>query len=133
MAKSEWLEVLGWGKEELSDLRLVAYSYVKEGIYDIALTFFDALAILSQENPYDLQMAGALYLQVGNSLKALDLLDRALKLDPTHLPSRLNRAKALFALGGNYRKRAMEEAAALSQSESEEVASQAKALLLSHR
>lgn len=47
----DWKEVLGWKNEELDDLRFVAYSYIKEGIYDVALTFFDALSILSPPPP----------------------------------------------------------------------------------
>src|SRR5271156_718616 len=94
-----WKEVLGWENEELDDLRFVAYSYIKEGIYDVALTFLDALSILSPPTSYDLQTLGALHLQLGNGLKALDYLDRALKSDPVHAQTQLNRAKALFMLG----------------------------------
>lgn len=127
---SQWLSILGWGTEELDDLRHVGYSYIKQGIYDIALTFFDALAILSPPNAYDLQTLGALHLQLGNSLKALDYLDRALKLAPEHLPTRLNRVKALFALGQKYRRQGLQEASELQLCSDESIAAQARALVL---
>jgi tetratricopeptide (TPR) repeat protein len=131
MSRIHWTEILGWGKEELDDLRYVAYSYIKEGIYDVALTFFDALAVLETPTAYDLQTIGALHLQVGNGLKALDYLDRALKLDPAHLPTQLNRAKALFMMG--YKRQGIVQAMELEKSEEKEIASQASALILSYR
>jgi tetratricopeptide (TPR) repeat protein len=127
----DWLEVLGWGNEEMSDLRSVAYSYIKQGGYEVALTFFDALAVLSPPLPYDLQTTGALHLQLGSGLKALDYLDRALKIDPDHLLTKLNRAKALFMLG--YKRQALAQALELEQCEEKEIASQASALVLAYR
>lgn len=131
MSKINWLEVLGWGKMELDDLRYVAYSYIKQGVYDVALTFFDALSVLTSPSVYDLQTIGALHLQIGNGLKALELLDRALQLDPSHLPTKLNRAKTLFMLG--YKRQGLLQTAELEHSTSPEIASQAKALSLSYR
>ncbi len=55
MSQADWLSILGWGKEELEDLRFVGYSYVKQGKYDIATTFFEALCILDPESVYDVQ------------------------------------------------------------------------------
>ncbi len=130
MGENRWLEILGWSEEELSDLRFVAYSYIKQGIYDVALTFFDALAVLEEPNPYDLQTVGALHLQMGNGLKALDFLDRALKADPTHLPTQLNRAKALFMLG--YKRQGLVQAMQLEKTAQPEIASQAAALVLAY-
>lgn len=126
-----WLEVLGWSQEELSDLRYVAYSYIKQGIYDVALNFFDALAVLSPPTPYDLQTMGALHLQLGNGLKALDYLDRALKVEPHHLLTQLNRAKALFMLG--YKRQGLVQVLELEKCETPEIASQASALVLAYR
>lgn len=131
MSDINWLEILGWGKEEITDLRSVAYSYIRQGIYDVALTFFDALSVLAPPIPYDLQTIGALYLQVGNGLKSLDYLDRALKMDPTHLPSQLNRAKALFMLG--YKRQGLVQAMELEKCPDKEIASQASALILAYR
>ncbi|OGN65183.1 MAG: type III secretion chaperone [Chlamydiae bacterium RIFCSPHIGHO2_12_FULL_49_9] len=131
MNGTNWLEILGWGRTEIEDLRYVAYSYIRQGIYDVALTFFDALLVLSPSNAYDLQTIGALYLQQGNGLKALELLDRALKVDPSHLPTQLNRAKALFMLG--YKRQGLIQAIELEKSENREISSQAAALLLAYR
>lgn len=131
MSQINWLEILGWGKNELEDLRFVAYSYIKQGIYDVALTFFDALTVLSPPNTYDLQTIGAIHLQMGNGLKALDFLDRALKLDPTHLPTQVNRAKALFMLG--YKRQGLMQAVELEKKEDRDIAAQATALILAYK
>jgi predicted Zn-dependent protease len=124
-----WLEVLGWGEKELADLRVVAYSYIRQGIYDIALTFFDALEVLQPSTTYDLQTIGALHLQMGNALRALDYLERALRADPTHLPTQLNRAKALLTLG--YKKQAVAQLQELEKCSEPSISSQAAALSLS--
>ncbi len=129
MSQVNWLEVLGWGTAEIEDLRIAGYSYIRQGAYHIALTFFEGMAILAPPMPYDLQTLGALYLQLGQTLLALEFLDRALKADPTHLPTQLNRAKALFALG--YKKQALAQAAALEESADATMQEQAKALILS--
>lgn len=130
MSDVNWLEVLDWGNEELEDLRFVGYSYLKQGKYDIALTFFEALVVLNPQNPYDLQTLGALHLQLGNNLPALNFIERALKLDPNHLPTLLNRAKVLFALG--YRRQALAQAQSLQTSPDTNIADQASALLLAY-
>jgi tetratricopeptide (TPR) repeat protein len=127
----KWLEILGWDDQEINDLRYVAYSYIKQGIYDVALTFFDALAVLTPPVPYDLQTMGALHLQLGNGLKALDFLDRALKMEPGHLLSQLNRAKALFMLG--YKRQGLVQVLELEKCDDKEIASQASALVLAYR
>ena len=127
----DWKEVLGWKNEELDDLRFVAYSYIKQGIYDVALTFFDALSVLTPPTVYDLQTLGALHLQMGNGLKALDYLDRALKVDPTHTQSQLNRAKTLFMLG--YKRQGLMQAMELEKSSDPDISSAASALILSYQ
>jgi tetratricopeptide (TPR) repeat protein len=131
MSDVNWLEILGWEKQEMEDLRYVAYSYIKQGIYDTALVFFDALAVLAPPTAYDLQTMGALHLQLGNGLKALEFLDRALKLDPHHFPTQLNRAKALFMLG--YKRQGLSQALELEKVEDPAIASQASALVLAHK
>lgn len=130
MSQVDWLSILGWDAEELEDLRFVGYSYIKQGKYDIAITFFEALVILNPESIYDLQTLGALYLQKGNHLMALNYIEKALKLDPTHLPTLLNRAKTLFALG--YKRQALAQARALEKSTHEQIAGQAQALILAY-
>lgn len=131
MSQVNWVEVLGWGKEEVDDLRYVAYSYIKEGIYDVALTVFDALAVLTPPTAYDLQTIGALHLQMGDGLKSLDFLDRSLKIEPQHLPTLLNRTKALLMLG--YKKQGLTQAIDLQNSADKEIAEQASALILSYQ
>ncbi|MBY0528958.1 MAG: type III secretion chaperone [Rhabdochlamydiaceae bacterium] len=128
MSNVEWLSILGWGNEELEDLRFVGYSYIKQGKYDIAITFFESLVILNPDSFYDLQTLGALYLQKGNNLMALNYIEKALKLEPAHVPTLLNRSKALFALG--YKKQAVAQARMLENNPDESIAHQAQALVL---
>lgn len=130
MSSLKWLDVLGWKGEELEDLRFVGYSYIKQGLYDIAITFFEALIILSPDSAYDLQTLGALYLQKGNNLMALNYLEKALKIDPNHGPTLLNRTKALLALG--YKKQGLVQARLLEKNPEEQIASQASALVLAY-
>ncbi len=131
MSQMNWLEILGWSESEMGDLRYVAYSYIRQGIYDVALTFFDALSVLAPPVAYDLQTIGALHLQLGNGLKALDYLDRALKMEPDHRLTQLNRAKALFMLG--YKRQGYQQALELEKCPEKEIASQASALVLAYR
>jgi tetratricopeptide (TPR) repeat protein len=125
------LEVLGWNERELADIRYAAYTYLRQGVYDTALKFFDAILILSPPAPYDLQTIGALHLQMGNGLKALDFLDRALKLEPENFLTQLNRAKALFMLG--YKRQGLVQVLELEKCPDKEIASQASALVLAYR
>ena len=125
-----WLELLGWGQAELEDLRFVGFAYIKQGKYDIALTFFEALLFLSNDDPYDLQTLGALYLQMGNNFAALNFLERAIKIAPDHHPTLLNRVKALFLLG--YRNQALDQAKTLISSTNVYVSNQASALVLAY-
>ncbi len=131
MSQMDWMGILGWDERKIDDLRYVAYSYIKQGVYDIALTFFDALFVLTAPTAYDLQTIGALHLQLGNGLKALDYLDRALRIDPKHTPTQLNRCKALFMLG--YKRQGLMQAATLERCEDAEIARQAASLLLAHQ
>jgi tetratricopeptide (TPR) repeat protein len=130
MSEIDWLSILGWNKDELEDLRFVGYSYIKQGQYDTAITFFEALTILSPESVYDLQTLGALYLQKGNNLMALNYIEKAIKLDPTHLPTLLNRTKALFALG--YKRQGLSQARALETCAEAQIAGQAQALIMAY-
>jgi tetratricopeptide (TPR) repeat protein len=130
MSQINWLEVLKWGPQEMDDLRFVAYSYIKQGVYDVALTFLNAVCTLTQPTAYDLQTIGALYLQKGEGTQSLEFLDRALQLEPAHLPTQLNRAKALFLLG--YKKQGLILAAELEKSSASDIASQASAMILAY-
>jgi len=130
MNSINWLEVLEWNTNELDDLRSMGYCYIKEGQYDIALKFFEALVILSKESTYDLQTLGALYLQTGNNLMALNYLEKAIKSDPSHGPTLLNRSKALLALG--YKKQGLMQAKSLEIHPELSISSQASALTLAY-
>ena len=130
MSHVNWLEVLGWESEHLEDLRFVGYSYIRQGHYETATTFFEALVVLDPNSLYDLQTLGALYLQSSNNLMALNYIEKALKLDPQHYPTLLNRTKALFGLG--YKRQALAQAQKLEKSSDEQVAGQASALLLAY-
>ncbi len=130
MSQIDWLEVLGWTDTELEDIRFVGYSYIKQGKYDLAVTFFEALIVLNPQNIYDLQTLGALYLQVGNNLMALNYIERSLKLSPDHFPTLLNRTKALFGLG--YKKQGMAQAKMLETCSDLQIANQASALILAY-
>lgn len=130
MSRINWLDILQWNTEELSDLRFMGYSYIKQGHYDTALKFFEALVVLSNESVYDLQTLGALYLQTGNNLMALNYLEKAIKFDPSHGPTLLNRSKALFALG--YKKQGLLQAKSLEVHPESSISSQAAALSLAY-
>jgi tetratricopeptide (TPR) repeat protein len=125
-----WKEFLGWGEEQTSDLRNTGYAYLRQGKYNIAIPFFEALIALDSKNAYDLQTIGGLYLQVGDSLQALRYLDKALKQNPLHFPTLLNRAKALFILG--YRDKAQRLAEKLHKHPDSDISDIAEALLLAY-
>lgn len=127
----DWLETLGWHDTQINDLRSLGYSYVKQGSYTTALTFFEALTILAPFNAYDLEVLGALHLQMGNGMKALETFDNVIKLEPASLEAKLNRAKALFMLG--YRRQGLLQAMELAKSEDASIASQADALILAYK
>ncbi len=130
MERINWLEMLGWSEVDIEDFRSLSYCYIQQGIYDVALHFLETLTVLSPHNLYDLQTLGALHLQLGNGLKALDYLDQALKLDPAHLLTQLNRAKTLLMLG--YKRQGLAQAALLEIAPDKMVSDEAKALLLGY-
>ena len=131
MSEIPWLDLLGWGTEEITDLRFVAYSYVKQGHYKIALKFFEALVVLCPTSSYDLQTLGALYLEMGDNLTALNYFDQALKYEADSPPTLINRAKALFLLG--YHRQGLAQAALLKNHPDAKIAGQAEALLLAYQ
>ncbi len=127
----DWQSILGWGNDEMEELRLVGYAYLKQGKYDIATQFFETLCMLLPDSAYDLQTLGALHLQVGNHLESLQILEKAIKVDPSHAPTLLNRAKVLFALG--YKQQALAQTRALEHHIDPEIANLAQALLLAYQ
>jgi tetratricopeptide (TPR) repeat protein len=99
MSTVNWREILGWSSDQLEEIRLSGFSFLREGHYNKALIFFKALVVLDPVNAYDAQTLGALYLQLGENQKAIDILNTALTLEPEHEPTLLNKAKALLSLG----------------------------------
>lgn len=99
MGNIDWLKALGWNQDQIEDLRNAGYAYIRQGKYEIALPFYEALVVLDPETAYNAQTLGAIYLQMKNPAKAIKFFDRALKLDADHSPTLLNVTKALFMLG----------------------------------
>ena len=126
MADIDWKELLGWGNTQIQDLQFAGYTYAKEGKYDIALTIFHGLSVLEPQSSYNLKTLGAIQLQIGQNIEALNTLEKALKLDPESFEIRLNRVKALYALG--YRDQGTQEAKALMHSPNATIANTATAL-----
>ncbi|MGR3972974.1 MAG: type III secretion chaperone [Candidatus Rhabdochlamydia sp.] len=127
---ADWTTILGWNEESLEDLRGLGFSYLKQGKYEIAASFFETIVTLKVPTAYDLQTLGALYLEVGKNFQALDMMERALKIEPLNLETLLNKVKALFALG--FRRQAIAQATLLSQDANPLIADQASALLLAY-
>jgi tetratricopeptide (TPR) repeat protein len=126
-----WKQFLGFDESKIEDLRYVGYTYVKEGHYKIAIKFFEALTILNPKNAYDFQTLGALYLQTGQLQYALNYLERALKIEPSHEVTQLNKLKALYLLG--YYKQANKLAEELIKSSSLQIRTKAESLFLAYQ
>jgi tetratricopeptide (TPR) repeat protein len=127
----DWMDKLGWTEEHIEDLRYTGYSYIRQGKYDIALAFFEALAVLDPESAYDAQTLGAIYLQLNQTHKALKCFDRALKLETTdHGPTLLNLAKTFFAMGK--KEEGLKLANILKNEQNPAIANVAKALILAY-
>jgi tetratricopeptide (TPR) repeat protein len=123
----DWQSFLELSNDSLDDLRSVGYLYIKQGCFDIALDFFNALLILTPGNFYDTHTLGSLYLQKGKYQEALNYLDKAIEIDPNNLLVKLNKARALFSLG--YRTEGIEQARVVSNSKNAKLANQATALI----
>lgn len=130
MSSVQWSDILGWDSEAIEDLRYLGYAYLKQGKFEIARSFFEALVTLGSKDSYDLQTLGGLYLEIGKNLQALNTIELALKLNPQQPETLLNRAKALFALG--YRRQALAQANSLLKENNSAIANQASALLLAY-
>ena len=130
MSRINWLKELGWKEDHIEDLRLAGYSYIRQGKYDIALPFFEALTVLDPTSSYDLQQLGALHLQLDNPTEALKYLDRALKLEADHAPTLLNLTKALLLL--ERKDEALKLAHILKKEPDLTISNMAKALILAY-
>jgi predicted Zn-dependent protease len=127
---SIWDEVLGWGPGQIQEVRTLAYSYARQGLYSMARELLHMNQILVPNDPYEAQLLGAIYLEEGQLKKAVRWLERAVELDPRHEPSRLNQAKALFETGKAEQATALAQSHQLSQDP--RVANNATALLLAY-
>lgn len=94
-----WKEILDWDEDYIEDLRVTAFLYIREGQYEIARTFCEALAILNPDELHDQATLGALYLQINKPIQALTYLDKAYSMDPKNNLVEMNRIKAMLQLG----------------------------------
>lgn len=130
MGKINWQDKLGWTEEHIEDLRYTGFSYIRQGKYDIALSFFEALVVLDPNSAYDAQTLGALYIQLNQPAKALRYFDKALKLEANHGPTLLNLAKAFFMMGK--KEEGLKIVQLLKNEKDPAVSNVAKALLLAY-
>jgi tetratricopeptide (TPR) repeat protein len=130
MSRINWLEQLGWNEEHIEDLRYTGYAYVRQGKYEIALAFFEALGVLDPESAYDAQTLGAIYLQLNEPTKALKCFEKALKLEADHAPTLINLSKTFFMLGK--KEEALKLAHILKNEPNPAIASMARALILAY-
>lgn len=130
MSRIKWRDSLGWTEEQLEELRYAGYSYIRQGKYDIALPFFEALNVLDPDSAYDSQTLGAIYLQIGKADKALIYFDKALKIETDHAPTLLNMCKALLMLGK--KDEALRLAQILTREQDQYIRNVARALLLAY-
>lgn len=130
MSRIKWRESLGWSEEVLEEMRSAGFAYIRQGKYDIALPFFEALCVLDPDSAYDAQTLGAIYLQINNPAKALKYFDRALKIEGDHAPTLLNLTKCLFMLGK--KEEGLKLANILKNEPNLSISNMAKALILAH-
>lgn len=130
MSKIDWKNELKWTPDHLEDLRYTGYAYLRQGKYDIAITFFEALSIIDPNSAYDAQTLGALYLQKEDPKTAIKWLDRALKIEADHGPTLLNMCKALFMIGK--KEEGLKLAHILKKEPNLGIANVASALILAH-
>lgn len=130
MGRINWRESIGWNDEQIEEMRFMGFAYIRQGKYDIALPFFEALTVVDPESAYDEQTLGALYLQLNQPNKALSCFDKALKLEADHAPTLLNLAKAFFMLGKT--QEGLKLANILKDEANITISNSAKALLLAY-
>lgn len=131
MAKVNWKEMLGWNVEQIQELRFAGFSFIREGHFNKAVTFFEGLVALDPSSVYDVQTLGAVYLQMGDKEKALVTLNKALEIDPRHEPTLLNKLKTLFLLGR--KEEALVLARILEKSTDPSISGDAAALIIAYR
>lgn len=130
MSQVKWSEILNWDSSQIQDLRCTGYRFVVEGKYETARLYYEALVILNPENVYDHRTLGAIYLELNHPQRALYHLGAALKIDAQHLPTLLNRAKALFSVGNTEKGKRLAEY--LTKAKDRAIARQAEALIMAY-
>lgn len=130
MKENHWMDLLGWGPDQLHNLRMVGFSLLEQGHYEKARIYFESLIVLDPSNAYHHQTLAAIYLQLDANDLALQSCDEALKIAPLHAPTQLNRAKALLMLGK--RQEGIQAAKQLQYCTNERLANDAMALILSY-
>jgi len=95
----DWLDKLDWGSEQQSDLRALGFDFIRQGHYERATIYYEALVALDPHSLYDLHTLGGLYVQLGDGERAMRYLERALELDPNCVPALINKANALVVAG----------------------------------
>jgi tetratricopeptide (TPR) repeat protein len=131
MSHVNWNAILGWGPDQLRGLSFTAWSYVRQGKYEEARVIYEGLVALDPKDSHHYEMLGAVCLQLGDYQKAIEALDRGLRLKPTHQPSLVNKAKALLLLG--YRDQGLAIVRPLARSDSKLIADRATALVMAYQ
>jgi tetratricopeptide (TPR) repeat protein len=127
----EWREVIGWGQDEVDELRAIAYAYMRQGQLKLAQTFFEALVILEPNSLYDLRTLAGLRDLLGDPQGSVTLYQEALTRDPRDPFSQLGLAKAQLAAG--QATDALPRLQQLATSPDKRIATDAQALLLAYR
>lgn len=130
VSRIDWMQTLGWTGEHLDGIRHTGYSYIRQGKYEIALPFFEALVVLDKDSAYDAQTLGALYVEMNKPELAIRFLDRALQIEADHAPTLLNLTKAFFMSGR--KEEGIRLANILKKDPNPFIASNAAALLLAY-
>lgn len=127
----DWMEMLGWTKDQVQEVRHAGFQFFQDGRFETARIFFEGLAALETDSAYDAQLLSAIYLELDDNEKALLWADRALAKEAGHLPTMLNRAKALLML--QRRGEALPLLEKLAKSADTDLGKDAEALLLAYR
>lgn len=130
MLDIDWKEIMGWGEAQIREARSIGYLYYKQGSFDIAAKSFEALITINPHALYELQTLGAIYLEMNRPKEALEMLDRALSIQPSHEPTLFHRCKALLAVGDKHG--ALEIAHLLKNSSDPRLANSARTLCATH-
>jgi tetratricopeptide (TPR) repeat protein len=125
-----WLDALHWGEDQQSDLRALGFDFIRQGHYQRATVYYEALVALDPHSLFDLYTLGGLYVQLGDGERAIRYLERALEIDPNCTPALINKTNALIVMGAH--QDALQIARRLAQLEDPEARSLGEALQLAY-